>query len=335
MMPEQDILTDSFGRNHTYLRISLTELCNLRCSYCMPAEGIELSPRNHIMNYEEIFDLAGIFVKHGVTRIRLTGGEPLVRRNVQELIKKLASLPVELSLTTNAVLADRFIDVFKDAGVSKINVSLDTLREDRFKQITRRDHFQKVWDNIQLLLREGFNLKLNTVLMKNFNEDEILDFVALTRNWPVSVRFIEFMPFDGNRWDLSKLVSLEDILHRIHSLYPVDQVEKLVDGPHDTSKNYRISGFSGGFAIISTVTNPFCDTCNRLRLTANGHLKNCLFSASEQDLLSALRRGDDVEPLIKRAVQAKQKARGGMDTLQKFSAPEWHTRNRSMISIGG
>lgn len=335
MNEASNILTDQLGRKHTYLRISLTELCNLRCNYCMPEEGISLSPRSHIMNFNEIEKLATLFVKHGVTKIRLTGGEPLVRRDIDQLILRLGELPVELCLTTNAVLVHRFIDTFRKAGISKINVSLDTLQEDRFKSITRRDQFRQVWDNIQLLIAEGFRVKLNAVLMKGVNDDEIADFINLTRELPIAVRFIEFMPFDGNSWDRSKLVSSAEIMEAAAGAFTTNEISRLEDEAHDTSRNYRIQGFKGSFAIISTVTNPFCDSCNRLRLTANGRIKNCLFSGSETDLLSALREGKPLEDLIKSAVNAKLPSRGGMDTLQKFSDPELHSQNRSMIAIGG
>lgn len=331
----QNILTDSFGRTHTYLRISLTELCNLRCKYCMPAEGIQLLPKSHIMNYDEVFEIAKIFVDHGVKKIRLTGGEPLVRRDADKIIERLAGLGVELSITTNAVIVDRFIDCFKANGIEKINVSLDSLVPSKFRSITRRDQFRKVYDNLVLLIREGFRVKLNVVLMKGFNEDEVLNFIELSREWPISVRFIEFMPFDGNRWDRQQMVSLKEILDLVNEEYGRDQVERLQDAPNDTSKNYRIQGYAGSFAIISSVTNPFCDSCNRIRLTANGRIKNCLFSNSELDLLTPLRQGEEIEPLIQKAMLSKFKVRGGMDTMEKLESPDLHSQNRSMIRIGG
>ncbi len=335
MKEQENLLTDSFGRKHTYLRISLTELCNLRCTYCMPADGVKLSPRDHIMSYEEILTMARLFVKHGVTKIRLTGGEPLVRKDVYKLMDDLASLQVELSISTNGIKVDEFIDVFKRCNIRSINVSLDTLKAEKFKTITRRDLFKKVYDNIELLIDEGFKVKVNAVLMKDFNEDEIIDFVEFTKEKPIAMRFIEFMPFDGNQWDMSKLVSYKEIMTCVNASYNNNEVLRLQDAPNDTSKNYRIKGYQGSFAIISTVTNPFCDSCNRLRLTANGQLKNCLFSATENDLLTGLREGKDIEPLIKMAVASKQKIRGGMDSLQKLKDPELHSQNRSMISIGG
>ena len=335
MYKTEKILTDTFGREHTYLRISLTERCNLRCTYCRPAEGIPLLPKSHIMTFEEIYTIAKIFVDHGVTKIRLTGGEPLVRKDAHLILEKLASLPVELAITTNAVTVDRFIDTFKKCGIENINVSLDSLDPEKFKQITRRDSFGKVYANIMRLIDNGFNVKLNAVLMKGFNDNEIVDFIEFTKGHPITVRFIEFMPFDGNKWNLDKMVSYQDVMTYVNNGFSENKVIRLQDAPNDTSKNYKIEGYQGSFAIISSVTNPFCDTCNRLRLTADGHMKNCLFSAAESDLLTTLRDGKSIVPIIQKAVQSKLKMRGGMNTLEKLKNPELHEKNRSMITIGG
>lgn len=335
MKTNKSILTDTFGREHTYLRISLTERCNLRCSYCMPEEGIFLSPKSHIMTYDEVYTIAKTFVDKGVTKIRLTGGEPLIRKDIPIILKKLASLPVELTITTNAVLVDRFIATFKTCGIKKINLSLDTLDKKKFNHITRRNYFEKVFENIQLLVKNGFTVKINTVLIKGFNDNEIVDFIALTKDLPISIRFIEFMPFDGNNWNISKMVSYNEVMQQLSVFYSDERIEKLQDASNDTAKNYRIYGFKGTFAIISSVTSPFCDSCNRLRLTANGRLKNCLFSSTESDLLTLLRAGKSIEPIIEKAVNAKFKVRGGMDTLKKLQQPKLHSQNRSMITIGG
>jgi len=335
MKEQKNILTDTFKRKHTYLRISLTERCNLRCTYCMPAEGVPLSPKSHIMTFEEIFTIAKTFVAHGVSKIRLTGGEPFVRKDISVILKKLASLPIELAITTNGITIDRYINVLKENNILNINVSLDTLSETKFKEITRRNQFEKVYKNILLLIENGFNVKINAVLIKGFNDDEIIDFINLTKDFPISFRFIEFMPFDGNKWDLKKMVSYAEVLERVNNHFPIQNVERIKDAENDTSKNYRIKGYKGSFAIISSVTNPFCDSCNRLRLTADGKLKNCLFSASESDLLTAFREGKSIEPIIQKAVLGKFKIRGGMDTLEKLKEPDLHSKNRSMITIGG
>jgi molybdenum cofactor biosynthesis protein A len=335
MTSNNHILTDSFGRDHTYLRISLIERCNLRCSYCMPEQGLKLSPRSHLMTYEEIYEMARLFVKHGVTKIRLTGGEPLIRKDFSIILEKLSSLNVELSISTNAVIVHKFIDVLKENGVKSINISLDSLQAKKFEEITRRDEFDIVYKNILLLIAEGFKVKVNAVLIKGFNENEIIDFINITKELPITVRFIEFMPFDGNKWDMKKMVSYKEVMEYVHSSFTTEQVERIQDAPNDTSKNYKIKGYKGGFAVISSVSNPFCDSCNRLRLTANGQLKNCLFSATESDLLVQLREGKSIESVIQKAVRAKLKVRGGMDTLEKLQEPKLHSQNRSMITIGG
>lgn len=330
-----NILTDKYNRKHTYLRISLTERCNLRCTYCMPKEGVGLSPKSHIMSFDEIYTIAKAFVDNGVTKIRLTGGEPLIRKDVKIILEKLATLPVELAITTNAVSVDRFIDTFKACGIQNINVSLDSLNAEKFEEITRRNYFDKVYNNIILLVKNGFDVKLNVVLIKDFNDNEIIDFINLSKALSINIRFIEFMPFDGNKWNMKKMVSYKEIMEVVNSSFSEDKVVRIQDAPNDTSKNYKIEGYKGSFAIISSVTNPFCDSCNRLRLTANGQIKNCLFSAKESDLLTPLRAGTPIEPIIQNAIQVKLKIRGGMDTLEKLQNPELHSNNRNMTTIGG
>lgn len=335
MSTTSNILVDSMGRNHNYLRISLTEKCNLRCTYCMPEQGVPLTPSAQLMTADEIYKIAKIFVRHGVTKIRLTGGEPLVRKDFKEIVEKLATLDTSMALTTNAVLIDRFLPTLKAASIQKINVSLDTLRPERFQKITLKATFEAVQQNIDRLLQEGFEIKLNVVLLKGVNDDEIIDFIKLTKSKPLSVRFIEFMPFDGNRWDRSRTVSLEEILARATEVFTTDEIHRLENAPNDTSKNFSIRGYQGDFGVISTVTNPFCDSCNRLRLTANGRLRNCLFSEQESDLLTAYRNGQPIDPIIQKAVRLKFALRAGLDTPQKFEDPAHHRKNRSMITIGG
>ncbi|WP_459211710.1 GTP 3',8-cyclase MoaA [Aquimarina rhabdastrellae] len=331
----QPILTDAFGRAHTYLRISLTERCNLRCTYCMPADGIQLSPKASVMTAEEIYTIAKTFVAHGVTKIRLTGGEPLIRKDAAKILKQLATLPVTLGITTNGVIVDQFIEVFKEIGLNKINISLDSLDTEKNYTITRRNYFERVYNNMLLLVREGFEVKVNCVLIKGVNDNEIADFINLTKELPIHLRFIEFMPFDGNRWNLDKLVSLEDILKAAVATFSIKKIQKLPDPPHDTAKHYQITNYKGTFAIISSVTNPFCDQCNRIRLTANGKLKNCLFSAQEVDLLTPLRAGKTITSVIQEHLYSKQKVRAGMPSLEEFKKMDKHSSNRSMIAIGG
>ena len=335
MVNNSPLLQDTHQRNHSYLRISITEKCNLRCTYCMPAEGIALTPRPHLMTEDEIVAIAQTFVDLGVTKIRLTGGEPLVRKEAHGIIERLGQLGVQLTLTTNGLLVHDFISTFKKAGIKALNVSIDSLQKEKYKAITRRDSFNQLWNNIELLQQNDFQVKLNVVLIKGFNDNEILDFIALTKAQKLQIRFIEFMPFDGNQWNKEKLVSYAEIIEQVHSVYSEPQLLRIEDQPNDTAKNYKIEGFKGSFSIISSVTNPFCSTCNRIRLTADGKLKNCLFSNSETALLPTLRAGNPIEPLIYENIQSKHAMRGGMDNDAKFQNPDLFTQNRSMIKIGG
>lgn len=335
MTASKTILTDDFGRKHNYLRISLLEKCNLRCTYCMPADGIELSPKASLMTADEIFSIAQTFVENGVDKIRLTGGEPLLRKDFPEIASKLATLDVALSITTNGILIDRHIETLKRYEINKINLSLDTLIASKFHSVTLRNQFEKVVDNLHLLLNNDFKVKVNVVLMKGFNENEIVDFIKLTQHLPLSVRFIEFMPFAGNKWDRSKMISQNEILSELENAFSSEEIEKLEDEKNFTARTYKIKGFQGDFGIISSITNPFCDGCNRIRLTANGKIKNCLFSNSETDLLTPFRNGESITNLISESIKSKKKVRAGMVTLEEIDDPKLHFDNRSMIAIGG
>lgn len=301
----------------------------------MPAEGIPLRPKENFMRTEEILSIAKTFVDLGVKKIRLTGGEPLIRKDARNIIKQLSKLPIKLGITTNGILVDQFIDCFEECGVKSVNISLDSLLRDKMAAITRRDYFDRIMANIQMLVDRDFDVKINMVVMRNTNDDEVTDFIEWTRNTQVHVRFIEFMPFGGNDWDWSKGVSLEEILARTTDRFGPFGFERIEDRPNDTCKNYKLKGGKGTFAVISSVTNPFCDTCNRLRLTADGKMKNCLFSNSETDLLSALRNKEDITELIQESVMNKKAMRSGMNSLEDFSDPKLHSQNRSMITIGG
>lgn len=327
-------IVDAFGRIHDYLRISLTEKCNLRCVYCMPEEGVSLKENSKYMNKNELLLLAENFVQLGVKKIRLTGGEPLVRKDVADIIQELSKLPVELAITTNGILVDNHLDTLLLSGVKSINVSLDTLNKERFNQLTRRNYFDKVMSNIDLLIKNNFHVKLNAVLIKGQNDNELIDFIEFTKHSPLHYRFIEFMPFDGNNWNWSKGISYNEIVQKATLHYGEDLI-KIEDKKNDTSKNFKIKGYAGTFAIISSVTNPFCDSCNRIRVTADGKLKNCLFSDSETDLLTSIRKGEDIKGLILESIFNKKKKRGGMNTFSEFSDPLKYGVNRSMVSIGG
>ncbi|XP_067130506.1 molybdenum cofactor biosynthesis protein 1-like isoform X2 [Centruroides vittatus] len=274
------VLLDTFGRKHNYLRISLTERCNLRCKYCMPEEGIKLTPNSHLLSTEELLQLINLFSKLGVNKIRFTGGEPLIRKDIIEII-----------------------------GLKAINISLDTLIPEKFELITRRKGWERVMKSIDAALDFGYiPVKINCVVIKGINEDELCDFVYLTKNKKIDVRFIEYMPFDGNKWNDKKMISYFQMLNDIRKSFPT--VERLKDGPNDTSKAYKISGWMGQFGFISSMTENFCGSCNRIRLTADGNLKVCLFGPNEISLRDALRSGiseNDLIEIIKSALIKKKK----------------------------
>lgn len=329
---EKVILRDGFGRVHDYLRISLIDKCNLRCTYCMP-ENIRFLPREELLTADEIGRIARTFVEdYGVTRIRLTGGEPLIRPDAGEIIRDLGSLPADLTVTTNALRLHEFWDVFREAGIHTLNISLDSLRQDRFAAITRRDGFREVWRNVREALDRGLRVKLNMVVMRDVNDDELTDFAALSREENLHVRFIEFMPFDGNGWQHEKVLSYADILARIGERY---SIRKLNDKPHSTSKGWQIEGFAGTFAVISTVTAPFCSECNRIRLTAEGKLRNCLFAREETDLRAALREGRDIREMIEASIRSKAARLGGLPQFQDEDALREELSPRAMVRIGG
>ena len=326
------MIIDSYKRVHNYLRISLTDNCNYRCFYCMPEEDYEFTPHAQLMQPDEIEQLAKVFVSQGVNKIRLTGGEPLVRKDAATIIRSLSRLPVQLTLTTNGSRLHEFVDLLEETGIQSLNISLDTLKRDKFQLVTRRDQFNTVLDNIQTMIRRKFHVKVNMVVMKGFNDDEIVDFVEWTREVPVHVRFIEFMPFSGNRWTSNKVLTWNEILHLVGDRY---SYLPLQSDKHDTAKKYIVPDHAGTFAVISTMSSNFCGDCNRMRLTADGKMKNCLFSKEETDLLSALRRGEDVIPLIHQNIRLKAKELGGQFTNNIDNVPTEEILNRTMISIGG
>uniref|UniRef100_A0A182M2Q5 Radical SAM core domain-containing protein n=1 Tax=Anopheles culicifacies TaxID=139723 RepID=A0A182M2Q5_9DIPT len=313
-------LIDSFGRFHSYLRISLTERCNLRCKYCMPAEGVQLTQKEHLLTSAEVIRLANLFVTEGVRKIRLTGGEPTVRKDLTEIVGQLkATNPLleSVGITTNGLMLTRQLVGLQRAGLDALNVSLDTLRATRYEQITRRKGWERVMAGIDLAIQLGYRPKVNCVLMKGFNDDEICDFVELTRVRNVDVRFIEYMPFTGNRWDTDKMVSFRTMLDTIRARYPA--FEPLPNGPNDTSKAYRVPGYRGQMGFITSMTEHFCGSCNRLRITADGNLKVCLFGNTEVSLRDALRSPgcseDDLRCLISAAVKRKKKQHAGASPL--------------------
>jgi cyclic pyranopterin phosphate synthase len=277
------------------------------------------------MNANEIFELAQIFVQNGVTKIRLTGGEPLLRKDFKEILEKLAVLPVNIGLTTNGLLLNKHFDTLQKHGVKHINISLDSLDAEEFKRITHTGELEKIMNHINHLLELQMQVKINLVMLKNVNEHAIVDFVKWTEKHALDVRFIEFMPFEKNDWNKEKVLNYQSVLSNLEKQF---DIIKLEDEVNSTSRNYKVKGFTGNFGFITTVTNPFCESCNRLRLTADGKMRNCLFAKGETDLLTPLRNGENVLSLIQQNVLSKAAALGGMNDLHSNS-------DRSMIQIGG
>lgn len=326
------MLVDTFNRNHDYLRISLTDKCDLRCFYCMPDEDYEFTPNSHLMQADEIEAIVKIFVDQGVKKIRLTGGEPLVRKDAAAILQRLSKFDINLTMTTNGTRLHHFVEDIKESGIRSLNISLDTLKKDRFKAMTRRDVHDRVMSNIELMISIGIYVKVNIVLIKGTNDDEINDFIRWTKDKPIQVRFIEFMPFDGNRWNSEKVVKLQEILETVANEFDLIPLERK---KHETAKKFMIPGHKGTFAVISTMSAPFCGDCNRVRLTADGKMKNCLFSQSETDLLLPFRNGEDILPLIHQNIITKKEALGGQFTTAIEKIKISQLQNRSMISIGG
>jgi len=298
----------------------------------MPNEDIEFMPTSNLMSVAEIEKLAKIFVELGIKKIRLTGGEPLVRKDFTEIIEKLSCLPIELTLTSNGILIHKHIETLQKANVKTLNISLDSLKPEVFFAITRRNAFEQVWNNILLLLENGFRLKINVVALNNIVENELLDFVALTKNLPLHIRFIEWMPFKGNQWSSRKVVTALQMLQMIQQEY---DFIKLKDAPNETAKKYQVIGYQGTFAFITTMSEHFCGNCNRLRLTADGKIKNCLFGKDELDLLSPLRLSTPILDIIEKSIQQKHAFLGGqLQSNYQKNTPE-NIENRSMIAIGG
>jgi cyclic pyranopterin phosphate synthase len=327
-------LVDSYGRLIQNLRISITDRCNFRCQYCMPAEGLPWLDRGEVLSYEEIERLARIFVGLGVTDLRLTGGEPLVRKDVPDLVRRLGAIDglESLSLTTNGVLLKRLAGDLAAAGLRRINVSLDSLDRDRFAQMTRRDALESVLQGLEELEKHPSirPIKINAVAIKGFTEPEIAAFGHLARRKPYVVRFIEFMPLDADEhWsptDILKGAEIRQIMER-----EIMPLEPLPAKPSSTSRRYRFIDGVGEVGFINPVSEPFCATCDRIRLTADGQLRTCLFAVDETDLKTPLRQGasdEALEEIIRRAVWHKELKHYINDT-------SFRRASRSMSQIGG
>ena len=323
-------LTDAFGRVHRDLRISVTDRCSFRCTYCMPEDGLPWLPREQVLTFEEIERVARLCVERfGFRSIRLTGGEPTVRASLPTLVGQLAALDVDLSMTTNGATLGVLAPALKAAGLRRVNVSCDSLRRDRFAALTRRDALPAVLDGIEAALEAGLSpVKVNCVLMRGVNDDEIVDFAAFGRAQGVEVRFIEFMPLDADHaWERGSVVPGERIVATIDAAFPL-RPEGRGSEPAET---WAYVDGGGRVGVVPSVTAPFCSRCDRVRLTADGRLRNCLFSVEETDLRALLRDGagdDDLADAVRRCV-ADKAAGHGIGTAT-FVAPP-----RSMSQIGG
>jgi cyclic pyranopterin phosphate synthase len=329
-------LVDGYGRVHRDLRISVTDRCNFRCTYCMPEEGMQWLPRSEVLTFEEIERVARVCVEHfGIDAIRLTGGEPTVRAHLPVLVGKLASLqtpagaPVDLAMTTNGATFRSLAPDLVSAGLRRVNISLDTLRHDRFVTLTRRDELPRVLDGIEAAVEAGLApVKVNVVVMRDVNDDELVDLAAFGRDRGVTVRFIEWMPLDADqRWRHDAVVSQAEIVAAIDAVFPL---EPLARGSEPAERfAYRDGG--GEVGVIPSVTRAFCGTCDRVRLTADGQLRSCLFATDEVDLRAVLRSGaPDAELAETVAACVARKGPGHMIGETLFVRPR-----RSMSQIGG
>jgi molybdenum cofactor biosynthesis protein A len=329
------LLTDNHGRRVNYLRLAVTDRCNLRCFYCMPEDGLNWLSRTELMSYEEMVRACSLLVKMGIEKIRITGGEPFVRKDIMQLLTSLSKLDglKELSMTTNGVLTAPYVADMKKLGINSVNLSLDTLDANRFFTITRRDEFANVMETMQELLRHNIEVKINAVVMDGKNTEDILPLVELTKHLPVSVRFIEEMPFNGDghlytglQWDHVR------ILNEITERYPT--IKKLTDPAYSTAYNYQIPGHKGSVGIIAAYSRTFCGSCNRIRITPQGTLKNCLYDDGVLNIKDLMREGlNDMEIERNLLNAVNHRAKDGWEAermrVEKTGVHE------SMATIGG
>jgi GTP 3',8-cyclase len=330
---ELEPLRDGHGRLIGDLRVSVTDRCNFRCQYCMPAEGLPWLERSEILSFEEIARLVALMTAMGVHDIRLTGGEPLVRRNFPHLVEMLAGLEGvnDLSVTTNGFLLERDAEALVKAGMSRFNVSIDSLQQDRFYELTRRDALPQVLRGLELLATfpEAHPIKVNAVAIRDFTEEEVLPFAEFARSSSYEIRFIEYMPLDADHaWTPDQVLTGEEIRAAIHAVYPLEPEPR---EPHATARVYRFADGRGRIGLINPVSEPFCGDCNRIRLTADGRLRTCLFSLNETDLRTPMREGADdaeLEQIIRDAVWRKE-------LKHHVGEPGFIQPARSMSAIGG
>lgn len=312
-------LFDNHGRPINYLRLAVTDRCNLRCFYCMPEEGIHYLPKKELLSFEEIQRLVSIMASMGISKIRITGGEPFVRTDLMQLLRMIKSIEGihDIHITTNGVLTAPHVDELKELGIASVNLSLDTLNRERFHEITRRDEFEKTWEALQLLLKSNLPVKLNAVVMEGKNIEDIIPMVELTRQHPISVRFIEEMPFNGEGSHYAKLTwTHKKILEHIRLAYP--SITKIQDPNYATAMHYHIPGFQGNVGIIAAFSRTFCGTCNRIRVTAQGVLKTCLYDDGALNIKNLMREGRTNEELKNALLKAfAQRPKDGFEAEKK------------------
>jgi len=326
-------IVDRLGRVATDLRVSVTDRCNLRCTYCMPADGLPWLPRAEILDYEEIARIVRVFRSMGVRTVRLTGGEPTVRRNLPELVRLLREVApdVDLSMTTNGLMLDALAAPLAEAGLDRVNVSIDSLLRHRFAEMTRRDALDRVFIGLRAAEAAGLTpIKLNCVVLRDTNDDEVADFAAYARDTGYEIRFIEYMPLDADHiWERTKVVPGREVLDRIAERFPLVPEED--DGPAPARTFRFADGAPGSVGVINSVTEPFCESCDRMRITADGQFRSCLFSLGETDLRTPLRDGSsdaDIEALVRSTMWEKGPG-------HRINHPDFVQPRRAMSAIGG
>jgi len=338
-VPTSGPLVDTFGRIADDLRVSVTDRCNFRCTYCMPAEGLDWLPREQLLTFEEMTALVEVFTRLGVRSLKITGGEPTVRSDLPKLIAMLRGVggtDLDISMTTNGVLLDRLAAPLAEAGLNRVTVSCDSLLQHRFAEMTRRDALDKVFIGIQAAERAGLTpVKINCVVIGGTNDDEVVSFAEWSRTTGLEIRFIEYMPLDAEQqWERDKVIPSTELLERIHAAFPLEAPRRVEEGATgaEPATTYRFAdGAPGGIGVISSVTEPFCDSCNRLRLTAEGQLRNCLFAMDQTELREPLRAGAstaDLEQLIRGGVWSKWSG-------HRINHADFVRPDKSMSMIGG
>lgn len=327
-------LKDSFDRKIDYVRIAITDRCNLRCFYCMPMEGIPYEPKAHLLSYEEIVRLLDVLGKMGFKKVRFTGGEPFLRKDFITLLEQTVALGFyeSIHITTNGTLIEKHLPKLKELGIKDINLSLDTLDAERFKEITRRNDFDKVWLTFNQLIDRGFNVKINAVIMHGINTQDILPLANLAKEYPVSVRFIEEMPFNGGNKEVKQLFSARQIKQVLEKEYASLQGSNMQHG--QTANKFQVIGFKGSLGIIAAFSRTFCNTCNRLRITSKGNIKSCLYDDGQFSIRDFVRSGvsnEQIEEKFRELVRLKPKDGFEAENQKSKNA----TTRESMSLIGG